>query len=78
MDNTRCAGCGKVIDEGSKAVRVSSGKVTDGEGSFEESKEWGVLHDCCFERSVESPSMALAKIKKLAKQTTVVSKVKNG
>lgn len=71
MDIVRCVGCGKVIEEGSKTVRVASGKVD--EGSFVESKEWGLLHEGCFEQSVESPAIALAKIRKLAKQTTVVS-----
>ena len=71
MDTVRCIGCGKIIEEGAKTVRVATGKVD--EGAFEEAKEWGLMHECCFEQSVESPAIALAKVKKLAKQTTLVS-----
>jgi hypothetical protein len=70
MDTTRCVGCGKLIEEGSKAFRVATGKLTG--GAFNEAKCWGEMHEPCFEGAVESPAMALAKIKKLAKQTTVV------
>lgn len=71
MDTIRCVGCGKIIEEGAKTARVSTGKLQ--EGAFSESKEWGVMHENCFEQSVESPASALAKIRKLAKATTVVS-----
>lgn len=71
MDTIRCVGCGKVIEDGAKTARVSTGKLE--EGSHAETKEWGVMHEGCFEQSVESPASALAKIRKLAKATTVVS-----
>jgi hypothetical protein len=71
VDTIRCVGCGKVIEDGPKTARVSIGKLV--EGAFEEAKEWGVMHEGCFEQSVESPASALAKIRKLAKATTVTS-----
>lgn len=72
MDSIRCVGCGKVIETGSKSVRVANGKLE--EGAFAETKEWGVMHEDCFDQSVESPASALAKIRKLAKATTVAAK----
>lgn len=80
MSSTRCSGCGKVIKDGSKAKRVSSGKVE--EEGFSEKGEWGIFHDACFSDSIDSPDLALAEIKKLAKKTTVVRQphrsVRNG
>jgi hypothetical protein len=71
MVNVRCVGCGKLICDGEKTVRVATGKSTG--TSFTESKEWGRMHEPCFEGSVESPSTTLAKVRKLAKQTVVIS-----
>lgn len=72
MDATvRCAGCGKEINPGLKSVRIATGKIAEGE--FAESREWGVMHEDCFDRSIESPASALAKIKKLAKPTVLIS-----
>lgn len=73
MDTIRCAGCGKVVEPNEKTARVSLGRLQ--EGSHSETKEWGVFHENCFEQSVESPASALAKIRKLAKATTVNRKV---
>jgi hypothetical protein len=74
LENVRCVGCGKVIDDGSKAKRTADGRV--GAGAFAETKEWGVMHEGCFDNSIESPASTLAKIRKLAKATTVTSSKK--
>lgn len=71
MDTIRCVGCGKIIEDGTTTKRVSTGKLQ--EGTFSETKEWGLMHEGCFEHSVDTPASALAKIRKLAKATTVVS-----
>lgn len=69
MNTVRCSGCGKTIEAVAKAVRVTTGKVD--EGAFSEAKEWGIMHEECFDRAVDSPAIALAKIRKLAKQTVI-------
>lgn len=79
MGNTvRCAGCGQVLEDGAKTIRVSIGKNTG--SNFTESREWGRLHEACFESSIESPDVALARVRKLAKRAVVTAakKAKNG
>jgi len=65
MGTQRCVGCGKQIDSGEKTIRVAAGKSTD--DTFTEQKEWGRLHEQCFEGAIDSPTIALAKIRKLSK-----------
>jgi hypothetical protein len=72
MDTVRCVGCGKYIEEGSKAFRIAKGRLTD--GTFSESKGWGEMHEPCFEGAVKSPDLAWARIQKLAKQALTVGK----
>ena len=62
------------MDDRSKAMRTANGMVES--GIFTEKKEWGVMHEACFDQSHESPDSALAKIRKLAKATTVVVSAK--
>jgi len=71
MGADRCVGCGKVLENGSKTRRTADGKRV--EGKFQESKEWGEMHELCFDESVESPASSLARIRKLAKQATMSS-----
>ena len=75
MDTLRCVGCGKVIETGTKLIRIETGKLNQ-DNKCCDTSEWGSLHVACFESSIESPSLALAKIKKLAKTTKVISRGK--
>lgn len=43
-----------------------------GPSGFTETRDWGVMHHGCHERSENSPEFALAKIKKLAKASTSI------
>lgn len=72
MSAVHCDGCGKAVEAVSKLVRIATGKLDS--GKFAEAKEWGVMHEECFDRAVDSPAIALAKIKKLAKQSSVSAK----
>jgi hypothetical protein len=64
--DSRCAGCGKLIDAGSDLVRIELGRQAEDQ-SFESKKEWGRMHRDCFKRSVASPELALEQIKAQAK-----------
>lgn len=61
----RCSGCGKPILDGEETKRIADGKIKA--GSFEEKKQWGVLHRSCFNRSVDSPTTVLDELKKQAR-----------
>jgi len=50
------------------------GKMT--EGGHVDSSEWGTMHKDCHEDAVATPDSSLAKIRKLAKATTVVVSAK--
>lgn len=72
---TRCAGCGKPIDvtpegkalaSGSKVIRITSGRFKKDE--YTEQKEWGLLHEHCFNRSIDSPDAAMDEVRRQAKQ----------
>lgn len=71
MANTRCVGCGKVVEVGTKTARTALGRMEES-GHIDKS-EWGIMHKDCFDRALETPASALAKITKLAKATTIVS-----
>lgn len=60
-----CIGCGKPIEDGDKAYRITSGHVED-EG-FEESAVFGDLHKSCFNRAVESPKLILEEVRQMAR-----------
>ncbi len=64
----RCAGCGRKFEAGEKVHRIATGTFT--EDGFSEKKEWGLLHDDCFNRAVESPRAVLDEVKRLASETT--------
>jgi hypothetical protein len=72
-DILRCVGCGKPIEAGTQTYRITTGKTTEGQG-FDEKKEFGRMHQPCFEQSVDSPQLAMARIKRMATPTTVVDK----
>ncbi len=69
---TRCAGCGKSIEvgpdgkvstNGPKVMRIAVGRFkTD----FTEAKEWGYLHESCFNRSIDSPDAVMEEVRKQA------------
>lgn len=65
MANTRCAGCGKVVDVGAKTARTTLGRME--EGGHSDKSEWGLMHKDCFDRALETPATAFIKITKLAK-----------
>ena len=73
-DNTRCAGCGKVVAPGEKVTDVQTGAMT--EKGVETAKRWGTFHSRCFERAIDSPEIAWAEIKKLTKQATALGKTR--
>lgn len=69
----RCSGCGKLIELGpdgkaapasQKVLRIALGKVKN--GAFVENKEWGILHEKCFNRSIDSPEAVLDLIRQQA------------
>lgn len=72
-DNTpRCAGCGKTIevgpdgkatDKGPKVARIAFGRYKE---DFVEQKEWGYLHETCFNRSVDSPDAVMEEVRRQA------------
>lgn len=61
----RCVGCGKSIDEGEDTKRVADGKIR--RGTFEERKEWGVMHRSCYNRRADAPQSTLDEMKGQAK-----------
>ncbi len=68
MPEIRCVGCGKTISDGEEVVRIAEGTWQDG-NEFEESRQWGTLHkNPCFVRSVTSPQLMLAEVRKLARR----------
>jgi hypothetical protein len=71
-ENIRCAGCGKVIDLGDKITDVKTGSMT--ETGAVTAKLWGTFHNQCFERAIDSPEIALAEIKKIAKKAATPAK----
>lgn len=68
----RCIACGKELVVGEKVMQIIVGKTSD-DGSLASSKEFGRIHESCFERSVASPSVTMAKIRKAAKETILIS-----
>lgn len=60
-DETRCAGCGKIVENDNDATRIARGKMTRGE--FREKKLWGVMHQSCFNRAIDSPEAVLEEIR---------------
>jgi hypothetical protein len=66
----RCSGCGKPLDlEGKtaqKVVRIMNGKLKN--GLYVEGKEWGVLHEACFNRSIDSPDAVLDEVRRQARE----------
>lgn len=62
----RCAGCGKEIGPGQKAVTVLQGayKATF---EFEANGVWGSMHRPCFSRAIDDPNDALEEIRRIAK-----------
>lgn len=70
-DSIRCSGCGKPLDltEGKtaqKVVRITNGKLKN--GVYVEGKEWGVLHEACFNRSIDSPDAVLDEVRRQARE----------
>ena len=72
-DTNRCSGCGKPLDQGpdgkpatgQKVVRIAVGKRKSGE--FVETKEWGELHEACFNRAIDSPDAVLDEVRRQAR-----------
>ncbi len=62
----RCNGCGKPLEEGDDTVRIALGKAK--KKSFTETKEWGVMHRSCFNRSIDSPSATMDELKRQARE----------
>lgn len=65
----RCSGCGKPLDEGktsSRVMRIAQGKMKN--GVYVEGKEWGVLHEACFHRSIDSPDAVLDEVRRQARE----------
>jgi hypothetical protein len=69
--NNRCAGCGKVIEADALTATVTMKRNTE-DASRQASKQWGEFHRCCFEQAIDSPSNAMAEIRRIAKKNTVV------
>lgn len=46
-------------------IRIASGKFKK---EFTEQKEWGYLHETCFNRSIDSPDAAMDEVRRQAKQ----------
>lgn len=60
-EEVRCAGCGKIVENGDDTTRISQGKMSQGE--FREKKLWGVMHRFCFNRAIDSPEAVLEEIR---------------
>jgi hypothetical protein len=65
MRNNNCAGCGKKIGPGEITMRVARGKMGQ-RGAFNEEKEWGLLHQACFDRAVDNPDALFKAIQEQA------------
>jgi hypothetical protein len=68
--NNRCAGCGKIIEIDAPTATVTMGRNTS--DAAHPTKQWGEFHRNCFEKAIDSPSMAMAEIRRIAKKNTVV------
>lgn len=61
----RCIGCGKLIESGGKTYQIMTGKSE--EAGFAPGKEFGLLHEACFQRTVETPKVTLDALRRMAK-----------
>jgi len=70
MAEVRCLGCGKRIENGAKAYRIAQGSLGGSEEGveFEERKVFGHMDETCFKRTVTSPSLVLAELRRLDKK----------
>jgi hypothetical protein len=60
---TRCAVCGKVIEQSEEVMQVSKGSLKG-----KNKKIWGTLHTSCFDRlsgRVDSPEAVLEQVQRL-------------
>jgi hypothetical protein len=63
----RCKACGKPVDAESKGIlRLARGGFNQG-ANYTEKTTWGFLHEVCFLRAVDIPSLALEQIRKASK-----------
>jgi hypothetical protein len=72
----RCIVCGKALEPQDKAVMFRKGRVQDELTLTDDDQLIGFSHQLCFESSVNSPTMVLNRIKKLAKPPKVKAQAK--
>ena len=73
-DPLRCGGCGELVQPGQNIMSLMEG-VAQPDGAIAMGAEFGLLHRECFDRSVQSPRLALARILSMTTPATSSSPV---
>ena len=66
----RCKACGKPVEEDADGIMCLTQGGFNNRRRYVENKPWGYLHEACFMRAVDMPSLALEQIRKVGRSAT--------